>query len=218
MAARDGVGNSGPGKTRTVRVVTLLGSVAASARLIYPNDGDRFAPSSTLSFKLGRPATVTWTIRDAANNVVLTHLDGVSLPAGSQSWAFTGRKPDGTMLPVGTYTSYVSATDGTFSWAQSTRVELNAFSGTPSTTTPRRGSKLTITAVTAEPLTGSPKLYVTQPGLSTSVLTMSKVDSKTWRLTVTLKSGGTAGTLKLKVWAKDADGRSQATALNLTLK
>jgi hypothetical protein len=47
---------------------------------------------------------------------------------------------------------------------------------------------------------------------------MSKVDSKTWRLTVTLKSGGTAGTLKLKVWAKDADGRSQATALNLTLK
>jgi hypothetical protein len=89
---------------------------------------------------------------------------------------------------------------------------------TPSTTAPKRGTKLTITAVTAEPLTGSPKLYVTQPGLSTSVLTMSKVDSKTWRLTVTLKSGGTAGTLKLKVWAKDADGRSQATALNLTLK
>ena len=64
---------------------------------------------------------MTWTIRDAANDVVVTHLDGVSLPAGSQSWTFDGRKPDGTMLPVGTYTSYVSATDGTFSWAQSTR-------------------------------------------------------------------------------------------------
>ena len=35
---------------------------------------------------------------------------------------------------------------------------------------------------------------------------------------MTLKSGGTAGTLKLKVWAKDADGRTQATATSLTLK
>jgi hypothetical protein len=112
----------------------------------------------------------------------------------------------------------VSASDGTFSWTQAARVELDAFAVTPSTTTPKRGSQLTITAVTAEPLTGSPKLYVTQPGLSTAILTMSKVNSTTWRLTVTLKSGGTAGTLKLKVWAKDADGRTQATAKSLTLK
>jgi flagellar hook assembly protein FlgD len=218
MAARDTVGNSGPGKTRTVRVVTLLGSVAASARLFYPNDLDRFAPSTTLSFRLGRPATVTWTIRDAANHVVLTHLDGVSLPAGPQSWVFNGRRSDGTMLPPGTYTTWVQATDGTYSWIQAARVELDAFAVTPSTTTPKRGAKLTVTAVTAEPLSGGPQLYVTQPGLSTYVLRMSKVNSTTWRLTVTLKSGGTAGTLKLKVWAKDADGRTQATWKSLTLK
>ena len=121
MAARDSVGNSGPGKTRTVRVVTLLGSVAGSARLIYPQRRRPVRPSSTLSFGSAARRRVTWTIRDAANNVVFTHLDGVSMPAGSQSWAFNGRKPDGTMLPVGMYTSFVSATDGTFSWASRPR-------------------------------------------------------------------------------------------------
>ena len=46
---------------------------------------------------------------------------------------------------------------------------------------------------------------------------MSQVDSQNFRLTFTLKSSGKAGTLKLKVWVKDDDGRSQASA-NLTLR
>ncbi len=215
MAARDTVGNGGPGRTRTVRVVTLLGFVASSATLIYPNDLDRFAPTSVLSFRLSRPATVSWTLRNSSGAIVVTHLDNVALPAGSQSWTFDGRRPDGTMLPVGTYTSYVYASDGTFVYAQASRVELDAFAIAPSTTAPKRGAKITITATSAEPLQGTPRLYVTQPGLTTSILTMSRVDSRTFRLTFTLKSGGSAGTLKLKVWARDYDGRTQATTRSL---
>jgi hypothetical protein len=43
------------------------------------------------------------------------------------------------------------------------------------------------------------------------------VDSRTFRITFTLKSGS-AGTLKLKVWAKDYDGRTQATLKSLALR
>jgi hypothetical protein len=94
---------------------------------------------------------------------------------------------------------------------------MNAFSVVASTATPRRGSKLTITATSAEPISGSARLYVTQPGRSTYILTMTRVDSRTFRITFTLKSGST-GTLRLKVWAKDYDGRTQATLKYLPLR
>jgi flagellar hook assembly protein FlgD len=217
LAPRDAAGNGGAGASRTVRVVTLLGFVANATKVFYPQDLDRFAKTTTLSFRLARPATVTWTLRNAAGAIVRTQLAAVSLPAGTQSWIFDGRGASGSMLPVGTYTSYVSATDATFSYAQSTKVEMNAFSIVASTATPRRGSKLTVTGTSSEPISGSARLYVTQPGRSTYILTMTRVDSRTFRITFTLKSGS-AGTLKLKVWAKDYDGRTQATLKSLALR
>ena len=217
IAPRDAAGNSGGGATRKVRVVTLLGFVANATRVFYPQDLDRFAKTTSLSFKLSRAAHVTWTIRNSAGAVVMTHLDDAALAAGTHSWTFDGRGPGGAMLPVGSYTSYVMATDGTFVYAQTAKIEMNAFSVVVSTGTPRRGSRLTVTGISAEPISGSAKLYVTQPGLSTYVLTMTRVDSRTFRATFTLKSGGSAGTLRLKVWAKDYDGRSQATSRSVTL-
>jgi flagellar hook assembly protein FlgD len=217
IAPRDAAGNGGGGRTRTVRVVTLLGFVANATKVFYPQDLDRFAKTTTLSFRLARPATVTWAIRNAAGAIVRTQLDAASLPAGTQSWVFDGRSASGAMLPVGTYTSYVSATDGTFSYAQATKVEMNAFSVVASTATPRRGSRLTVTGISAEPISGSARLYVTQPGRSTYILTMTRIDSRTFRVTFTLKSGST-GSLRLKVWAKDYDGRSQATLKYLPLR
>ena len=217
IAPHDAAGNGGAGASRTVRVVTLLGFVANGTKVFYPQDLDRFARTTTLSFRLARPATVTWTLRNAAGAIVRTQLDAVSLPAGTQTWVFDGRSATGAMLPIGTYTSYVSATDGTFTYAQSTKVEMNAFSVVASTATPRRGSKLTVTATSAEPITGSARLYVTQPGRATYILTMTRLDSRTFRLTFTLKSGS-AGTLRLKVWGKDTDGRTQATLRYLPLR
>jgi hypothetical protein len=186
--------------------------------VFYPQDLDRFSRTTTLSFRLSRPATVSWTIRNSGGAIVNTRYAAAPLAAGTYSWVFDGRSASGSMLPMGLYVATVVATDGTYTVSSSPKVEMGAFKVTPSATTAKRGSRVTVTAVTAEPITGSPQLYVSQPSLSTYVLRMSKVNSTTWRLTVTLKSGGTAGTLKLKVWAKDADGRSQATALSLTLK
>ena len=217
IAGRDIAGNTGPGRSRTVRVVTLLGFVAASPALFYPQDLDRFAPSSTLSFKLSRPAHVTWTLRNAAGAIVLTHLDA-DVAAGTQSWVFNGTLPDGTMLPVGAYTSYVYADDGTYVYIQAATVTMNAFAVVPSTTSPTRGRSMSVTATTAEPLSGVAQLYVTQPGLATYILRMTAISSSVYRISFTPKTTGTTGTMTFKVWGKDADGHTQATILRLTLR
>jgi flagellar hook assembly protein FlgD len=218
FTARDRTGNEGAEKTRVVRAIGLLSAVKSSAKVFYPQDGDRLAPTVSLSFAVARPSTVTWTIRNAANEVVATHLADAAVGAGTQTWVWNGRTAAGALLPRGTYTSYVTATDGTFAISQAVKVEMNAFAIATSTATPQRGHSLTVIVTSAEPLSGGIRLYVTQPGKTTWGITMTKVDSRTWRTTFTVKTGGSAGTLRLKAWARDLDGRSQATYRYLALR
>jgi hypothetical protein len=96
-------------------------------------------------------------------------------------------------------------------------VEMNAFAIATSTSKPRRGSWITVTARTAEPVLGGVQLQITQPGIARYAVTMSKVATNVYRVTVRLKTGGQAGTLSLRVWTHDADGRSQATVRRLPL-
>jgi flagellar hook assembly protein FlgD len=217
FAARDAAGNSGAGKARPVRVARFLSAVKTSVKTFYPHDADRFAPTTTLSFSLSKPATVTWTIRNAAGTVVATRLSQAAVAAGTQTWTWNGRRADGTLLPVGVYTTSVSATAGDVAVSQAVRVEMNAFAITTSTATPKRGGKVTFTVVSAEALSSTVRIYVTQPGYATWAVTMTKVDSRNFRATLTLKSGGSAGKVTFKVWAKDYDGRSQATSRVLPL-
>jgi flagellar hook assembly protein FlgD len=217
VAARDRTGNQGAALDRPLRSIGLLSAVKSSVKVFYPQDADSYALTATLSFTVARPSTVTWTIRNSANAVVLTRLADTSVAAGTQSFAWNGRDANGTLLPRGVYTSYVTASDGVRTISSSTKVEMNAFAIAPSVTTAKRGSKVTITATTAETLTGSAKLYVTQPGYSTWVVTMTRVDGRTWRSTVTLKTGKPAGTVSFKVWGKDAAGRTQATIRSMPL-
>ena len=164
FTARDRAGTNGAGKTRDVRVVRLLGSVKTSAGVFFPHDNDRLAKTASLSFALARPATVTWTIRNAAGQVVVSHLADAAIAAGTQTWVWDGTNAAGARLPLGSYTSYVTASDGTDTISQSVRVEMNAFSIGTSTATPKRGSKLTITVSTAEPLESGIFVYITEPG------------------------------------------------------
>jgi flagellar hook assembly protein FlgD len=217
FTARDRSGTNGITVSRPVRAIGFLRSVATSLKVFYPHDADRFATATTLSFTLAKAATVTWTIRNAAGQTVLTHLADEVLAAGTRTWVWDGRTPEGVLLPRGLYTSVVTASDGSVAVTQSVRVEMNAFAIVTSTATPKGGGSLTVTATTAESLSGSPRLYVTQPGVATWGVTMTKVDSRTWRVTVKTTTGHPAGTLSLKVWARDADGRTQATIRTLAL-
>ena len=211
LSPRDAVGNTGSEATRPLTVVNLLGFVAASAPLFFPQDLDRFAPTTGLSFRLTRPATVTWTIRDAANQVVATHLQDAALGAGSQSWVFNGRRDNGSMLTPGIYTSTVSASSGAVTISQARPFEMNAFSIRPSIGGLRRGSRLTVAVTSAERLSTATRLYVYEPGLAVWSVPMTKVDSLRSKATITLKRGGAAGLVRFKVVARDYDGRVQYT-------
>ena len=217
FTARDRSETNGAGLSRAVRVIGFLRAVGTSVRVFYPQDADRFAATTVLSFRLAKPATVTWTIRNAANTVVVTHLADASVAAGTQTWAWNGRTAAGAPLPVGAYMSYVTASDGSLTISQSVKVEMNAFAIATSTATPRRGSRLTILVTSAEPLSSGVVLYVTQPGIAIWHVTMTKVDSRVWKVTITLKTGGSAGTVRLTVRGRDLDGRMQGTIRTLSL-
>ena len=213
----DAARNVGTGVTRSVDVVNLLGSVTTSKTLFFPQDLDGVAKGSRISFTLARPSTVTWTIRNSAGTVVATLRDE-ALPAGIWSRMFYGRRADGTMLPTGRYTSHVSATDGTYTVAQAVAFEMNAFKVTSSTTTATRRYPITIRAISAEGLKSTPRLYISQPGKATWSVPMIKTATLSYKATVTMKTGGSAGKVTFKVMGIDAGGRNQRTALSLTLR
>jgi flagellar hook assembly protein FlgD len=218
LTPKDTVGNQGAHVTRTVQVVGMLGFVTSSKARIYPQDEDRLAKSTVLSFGLARPATVTWTLRNAADEIVETRYDATPLEAGTWSWTFDGRTPDGTMLPRGTYRSHVVATDGTLTAVHTKTFEMNAFTIRTSTTAPKRGQKVTVTAISAEALSTQPRVYIDQPGKATWSVAMTKTAALTFRATFTLKTGGSAGTVSFTIVARDKDGRKQSTTRSLGLR
>lgn len=213
----DAVGNRGASATIMVRSITLLGAVKTSRSVFFPQDRDSLGNTSVLSFAIDRPATVTWTIRNANGDVVDTRLADAPLEAGTQSLTFSGRTVDDVLLPKGKYTSHVTATDGDVSVSQSVGFEMNAFAITPSTLTPKRGRSITFTAKPAESLGGRVTISIWQPGKTPWTVRMSKLSSGSYRVTVTLKTGGSAGTLKVSVQATDAKGGLNKTYLKLPL-
>ncbi len=72
----DGVANRGTSETISVRSIALLGAVKTSRTVFYPQDRDALGSTSVLSFAINRQATVTWTIRNAAGDVVETRIAG----------------------------------------------------------------------------------------------------------------------------------------------
>ena len=211
------VGNTGPSAARLVRVIGALRSVATSRTIVYPQDGDSLATTTELSFNLARPMTVTWTLRDAAGTIVDTHLAAVQLPAGSHSWTFDGRTSAGTMLPAGRYTSYVAATDGVLTAAQSVSFNAIAFVIKANDRTPGRGQVVTITAVSAESLAAAPRLSMTQPGKTPWSVVMVKSATDTYRATLRLKTGGPAGLVSFDVLGQDVGGQLNRTTTSFPL-
>ena len=104
-----------------------------------------------------------------------------------------------------------------FTVSQSVGFEMNAFAITSSTLTPKRGRSITITAKPAEALGGRVTMSIFQPGKSAWTVRMTKLSSGSYRATVTLKTGGSAGTLKISVQANDAKGKLNKTYLKLPL-
>jgi flagellar hook assembly protein FlgD len=213
----DAAGNPGPGQDRTVNVLAALGGVrASSSTAFFPQTGAAPARTTDLSFTLSRPMTVTWTLRNAQNAVIDTHLAAVPLEAGTQTWTFDGRTSDGRIVPPGRYTSYVEATDGTVVAAQSVAFVADGFTVKPSDSTPARRQTITVTLTTAVPLAASPRLSVYQPGLTAWSVRTVRLSSTTYRATITFRSSHT-GTVTLKATGRDLAGSTVQTSRSYRL-
>jgi flagellar hook assembly protein FlgD len=202
----DPAGNRGAPIDVAVVAYGALGFVRTSAAAIHPRDGDRFAKTATLSYRLTTPATVTWQLIDPSGGVVATRQDAEALAAGSYAWTWDGRLPSGAWAPAGVYTSRVVATDGVIGVAQAAKVAVNAFRVSLSDSTPARGQLITVTVVTTEPLRAAPRLAITQPGRAAVSVATVRVSASTYRATVRLSGAGGTGTLAIKVTGRDTDG------------
>jgi flagellar hook assembly protein FlgD len=218
LIPRDAVGNAGTSVTRSVTVAAFLGSVTSSKAVFYPQDRDPLSTGTRLSFALQHRATVTWTIRNAAGTVVATLLDGVDTTAGTTALSWYALNDAGAMLPTGRYTSVVSATDGALTALQTVGFEMNAFGIRPSASTATRGRSISISVTSAEALSTAPRVHVSEPGLATWAVTLTRTSAGTYTATLTMRTGGAAGTAKLTVKAADSGGRWQSTTLSLPLR
>jgi flagellar hook assembly protein FlgD len=219
LAPVDVAGN--PGDTAGAVAVDVYAALSALARTpgqFFPQDADTLAPRTKATWTLLAPATVTVDVRDKAGTVVRTAYADRSLPAGATSWSWNGRRDDGTFAPRGLYRIVVQATNGTQRAVQAVTVIADAFKLTTSVTTAVRGRSMTITARTSEPLSSTPVLVITEPGLAARTVTMTKVSSTTWTAKLTPKTSADAGTLSLRVKAKDSLGGANASIVKLPLK
>ena len=218
LTPRDRAGNIGQARDRSLMVYRALGWVSSSTSVFYPQDLDALAPTARLGFTLTDGATVTWTIRDAAGATVLTKYAASLLPSGRYTFDWDGRLADGTMAPVGRYTSWVSATNGTLSATGRVDVVAAAFLLRPSTAAPARGQLLSLVAISPEALAGALRVTVQQPGLRPWVATLSKIGTSAYRVVVRLRTGGGPGVVRLTVAGTDIAGGSNQASLDLTLR
>ncbi len=214
----DPAGNRGGTAATTVVAYGALGFVASSAAAIHARDGDRLAKSTTLSFRLRAPATVTWTLENAAGVPVATRIPGRALAAGSYSWTWNGRLPSGAWSPSGLYRSRVVATDGVTTIAQTRTFRVDAFRVVLSDSTPARGQRVTATIVSTEPLRANPRLTYTQPGRSPVVLATTRTSTYGYRVTFSLSTRGSVGPLVIRVSGYDVDRGYNSTRLTFSMQ
>ena len=124
----------------------------------------------------------------------------------------------GGFAPQGAYRYVVRVSAGGRSETHTTAVRAAAFELKPSVLSPRRGGKLKVTIVTAEPLTGKPRLTVRQPGVRVYAVKLTKIGASTYRATWTLRAGGRSGKLTLSVSGTDRLGGRNATSLSLHIR
>jgi flagellar hook assembly protein FlgD len=219
LTPTDGAGNAGDAATPvTIDVYGALMTIARTPVQFFPQDADTLAPSTKVTWTMRAAATVTVDVRNDAGAIVRTAYTDKALPAGAAAWRWNGKRDDGTFAPRGRYRIVVRATNGEQRASQSVRVLADAFKLTTSVTTATRGRSLTITARTTETLSRTPVLVIYEPGLPYRTVTMTKASSTTWTAKLTPKTSAGAGTLVLKVKAKDSLGGSNVSLVKLPLK
>lgn len=199
-------------------VLTAIKVGKPSSAAIFARDADSLKQRTKLPLALNQPATVDWTIFDAGGNAVRTVRSHDTLSAGKYGFRWDGRGDNGAWVADGWYSSVIEATTSLGSYVQQRDVYVGAYRFTPSTSSPARGDKLRVAIVSTEPLSANPTVRISQPGLAPYTVSTTKVARRKWKFTVTLKSGGDAGTLELLARGTDKYGGLNEGSFSLPLR
>jgi flagellar hook assembly protein FlgD len=214
---RDTAGTVGEAKSFKVLVLNTMAFKAASPAL-FARDKDQLAATGSANFTLTAPATVSVKVLDKAGNRVRTLLDSTKLAAGEYSYSWGGRDDGGGYVKDGAYRVVVNTKTPNGSYKEERQIWAGAFELSSSKASPARGSSVTFTVYSTEPLSAAPKIDITQPGIQTYTVSLSKVETGKFKVSLTLKSGGTAGTLQLLVRGVDANGQDQSYSTSLPIR
>lgn len=204
VTPRDRAGNRGSTERTAVMILTAMRSPAAAPSMFHPADGDALAQRARFSVTLGRAASLTWRILDGDGTVVRRGMVDRELPAGPAGWDFDGRDDAGAPLPEGTYRSTVTArtADGAYSHQVQVRIAPYLLKGALDVAP---GTSQTLTLLTAEPLSGWPRITVKQPGLAAYRLSPVRYSSTRFTARWVVRSGS-PGTIVITVTATDTGG------------
>lgn len=215
---RDRYGNVGQSLSVEALVLTAIAVAPPSSAAFFSRDGDALAGGTTFKVTLNKPAEVTWTVVDQAGRLVRTFRSSAASDAGTLRFAWDGRDDAGDYVPDGTYRSVVTARTTLGEYGHERSVYVGAFRLAASTSSPARGDRVKFIVRSTERLDARPWLEITQPGLAPYSVRLEHVRGRKYRVTVTLKTGGTAGEMTLVVRGRDENGQTQQTLHRLPLR
>lgn len=176
----------------------------------YPQDGDALAPASRLSWRLTRTATTSLALYDATGGLVRTVWTNRQLAAGTRSWTWNGRLPDGAYAPQGAYTARLTVTSPYSTQTLTRTVWAAAFPASISPATVRGGGVLTIRFAVAEPLRAAPRVTFHQRGLTPRTITAVRLANGTYQARFAVRAGA-PGTATIRILGTDTAGGTDAS-------
>jgi flagellar hook assembly protein FlgD len=214
---RDGGGNVGESRSLKVLVLNAMAFDSATAAM-FDRDNDSLADSATVNISLNQSVTISVKVLNTAGEVVRTIQAATRYGAGSYSFRWGGHDSNGRNVADGWYRLVVNSKSSVGSYREQRMLWLGAFRLESSKASPARGTKVTFTVYSTEPLSQLPSLDIKQPGLSMYTVSLSKVATGKYRVTVTLRSGGSAGKMQLVVNGVDKNGQGQSYATTLPIR
>jgi hypothetical protein len=216
--ARDAAGNRSDAMAVDVTVLTALRDPSWTSAALTPADGDSLASSAGFGVELTKDASVDLRIEDDSGGVVRTFIHDSDRDAGAIDATWDGSASGGDPVPDGRYHAVVSATTELGTMRHRVRVWVGPFRIGLSDPTPRRGQRIRFTVRSTESLAAAPRLTIKQPGLVAYDRATSKSDKRTYRVWVTLKSGGSAGDLRITVTGRDTGGQKASYSKERALR
>ena len=204
-------------RSSAVVVDRTAGWLRWSPTAFFPQDGDRVAATSTVSFRLARSARVTLRILDVSGFEVQRAWSSRDLAAGTRSWRWDGRTSSGAWAPQGSYVAELTAVSSLGTTVLRRTVVAAAFRATPSTTTPAAGSRLAVTFRSVEPLARAPRAYLLVPGRSAVGMSVTRLDDGSWRASVVVPAG-TVGKATVSLRGRDTTGGRNRMDLGVTIR